>query len=84
MPVATANWQERVIASLARQGKPAIVVGGTGLYLKAIFHGLFPGAPSDPLVRQRLRREAGEKGWGRALPKASTDRSNHSPASPST
>ena len=51
-----------VIANLARQGKPAIVVGGTGLYLKAIFHGLFPGAPSDPLVRQRLRREAEEKG----------------------
>ena len=51
-----------VIASLARQGTPAIVVGGTGLYLKAIFHGLFPGAPSDPLVRQRLRREAEKKG----------------------
>jgi tRNA dimethylallyltransferase len=51
-----------VIANLARQGKPAIVVGGTGLYLKAIFHGLFPGAPSDQLVRQRLRREAEKKG----------------------
>ena len=51
-----------VISSLARQGKPAIVVGGTGLYLKAIFHGLFPGAPSDPLVRQLLRREAEKKG----------------------
>ncbi len=50
-----------VIASLAQQGKPAIVVGGTGLYLKAIFHGLFPGAPSDQLVRQRLRREAEKK-----------------------
>ena len=31
-----------VIASLARQGKPAIVVGGTGLYLKAIFTGFSP------------------------------------------
>jgi tRNA dimethylallyltransferase len=51
-----------VIAVLARQGKPAIVVGGTGLYLKAIFHGLFPGAPSDQLVRKRLRREAEKKG----------------------
>ncbi|MCG6943968.1 MAG: tRNA (adenosine(37)-N6)-dimethylallyltransferase MiaA [Deltaproteobacteria bacterium] len=53
-----------VIARLARQGKPALVVGGTGLYLKAIFHGLFPGAPSDPIVRQRLRREAAKKGRG--------------------
>lgn len=53
-----------VIARLARQGKPAIVVGGTGLYLKALFHGLFPGAPSDPLVRNRLRREAEQNGGG--------------------
>lgn len=47
-----------VIGNLARQGVTAIVVGGTGLYLKAIFHGLFPGAPSDRVVRQRLRGEA--------------------------
>lgn len=53
-----------VIARLARQGKPAIVAGGTGLYLKALFHGLFPGAPSDPLVRNRLRREAEQNGGG--------------------
>jgi tRNA dimethylallyltransferase len=51
-----------VIARLAREGKPAIVVGGTGLYLKAVFHGLFPGAPSDALVRNRLRREAEKNG----------------------
>ncbi len=51
-----------VIENLARQGKPAIVVGGTGLYLKAIFHGLFPEAPSNQERRQRLRHEAEQDG----------------------
>ncbi len=55
-----------VIVSLARQGKVAIMVGGTGLYLKAVFHGLFPGAFSDPVTRQRLHKEA-EKDGGSEL-----------------
>ena len=55
-----------VIRSLARQGKIAIIVGGTGLYLKAVFHGLFPGAFSDPVIRQRLHKEA-EKDGGSEL-----------------
>ena len=55
-----------VIRNLARQGKIAIIVGGTGLYLKAVFHGLFPGAFSDPVIRQRLHKEA-EKDGGSEL-----------------
>ena len=51
-----------VIRSLDEQGKIAIVVGGTGLYLKAVFHGLFPGPFSDPVIRQRLHKEAEKKG----------------------
>jgi tRNA dimethylallyltransferase len=47
-----------VIEDLDRRGTPAIVAGGTGLYLKAFFYGLFPGAPANRLLRQRLRREA--------------------------
>lgn len=53
---------KEVIENLARRGIPAIVVGGTGLYLKAIFHGLFPGAPRNQVVRQRLRAEAEKDG----------------------
>jgi tRNA dimethylallyltransferase len=46
-----------VIAGLHRRGVPPLVVGGTGLYLKALLHGLFPeGSPAGP-VRERLRRE---------------------------
>ena len=46
------------IENLDRRGTLAIVVGGTGLYLKAFFYGLFPGAPANLLLRQRLRQEA--------------------------
>jgi tRNA dimethylallyltransferase len=46
----------------SRYSQLAREVIASGLYLKAIFHGLFPGAPSDQLVRQRLRREAEKKG----------------------
>jgi len=44
----------------ARQALP-IVVGGTGLYLRALLEGLFPGPQRSDEVRQRLR-EAGRKG----------------------
>jgi tRNA dimethylallyltransferase len=54
-----------VIEDLDRRGTPAIVAGGTGLYLKAFFYGLFPGAPANRLLRKRLRREAeGDGGAG--------------------
>lgn len=54
------------IKNLVEEGKVAIVVGGTGLYLKALFHGLFHAAHSDQVIRQRLRRE-GEKDGGLEL-----------------
>jgi tRNA dimethylallyltransferase len=38
------------------------IVGGTGLYLKALLEGLFPGPGRDDGLRRRLDREAGEKG----------------------
>lgn len=38
------------------------VVGGSGLYLRALAEGLFPGPPSDPDLRAGLRAEAEAKG----------------------
>jgi tRNA dimethylallyltransferase len=35
--------------------KPVIAVGGTALYIKALFYGLFDGAGSDELVRTELK-----------------------------
>jgi tRNA dimethylallyltransferase len=45
----------------ARGGLP-IVAGGTGLYLKALLDGLFPGPGRDPALRAALETEAREKG----------------------
>ena len=36
-------------------GRPVIAVGGTGLYLRALLHGLGPQAPADPELRATLR-----------------------------
>jgi len=46
---------------LNRGGIP-YVVGGTGLYIKALLEGLFPGPGRDPDVRAALEEEAREKG----------------------
>jgi len=39
-----------------------IVVGGTGLYLRALIDGLFPGPPRSEELRERLRELASERG----------------------
>ena len=39
---------------------PLIATGGTPLYYKALFEGLFEGPPADDLIRDRLRQELGE------------------------
>jgi tRNA dimethylallyltransferase len=53
-----------IIDDLSRKGKPIIVVGGTGLYVKALVGGLFRCPPSQREVRQRLWEECEEKGSG--------------------
>jgi tRNA dimethylallyltransferase len=42
------------ITSIAARGKRPLVVGGSGLYLRALLSGLVEGAESDPEVRARL------------------------------
>ena len=42
------------IQSILKRTKLPLVVGGTGLYLKALLDGLFPEGRSDLKVRQRL------------------------------
>nr|HID60205.1 tRNA (adenosine(37)-N6)-dimethylallyltransferase MiaA [Desulfobacterales bacterium] len=53
---------DRVIHNLYRKGKPIFVVGGTGLYIRALIQGLFPGAEGDETIRQALRKEAESMG----------------------
>ena len=45
---------DRVIAELGARGVPAIVCGGTGLYVRALLLGLFEGPPGSPEVRAEL------------------------------
>lgn len=52
----------RVLDDLRRRDVLPIIVGGTGLYLKALLDGLFPGPGRDPEVRRRLDEEAAESG----------------------
>jgi tRNA dimethylallyltransferase len=47
---------------IVKKKKLPLIVGGTGLYIKALINGLFPGGGSDPELRQKLEMEAKEKG----------------------
>ncbi len=55
-------YGRQIIDQLHREGKPIWVVGGTGLYIKALTQGLFSSPQIDPEARERLRREAEGKG----------------------
>jgi tRNA dimethylallyltransferase len=48
--------------AIAARGHLPIVAGGTGLYIKALCDGLFPGPGRDPALRGALEAEAREKG----------------------
>ncbi len=50
------------LADIRDRGKLPIVVGGTGLYLRALLGGLFPGPPRSEELRTRLRESASAKG----------------------
>jgi tRNA dimethylallyltransferase len=50
-----------VIESTASRGVPLIATGGTPLYYKALFEGLFEGPSADAAVRERLSREPKEE-----------------------
>jgi tRNA dimethylallyltransferase len=51
-----------VLGDLARRGVPPLVVGGTGLYLRALLGGLFPQGEPPPGVRDRVRQELASLG----------------------
>ncbi len=52
---------DKVLNLDARRIVP-IVAGGTGLYIKALIHGLFGADPADPDVRMKLKEEANAYG----------------------
>jgi tRNA dimethylallyltransferase len=52
----------RAIQDISSRGRLPIVVGGTGLYLRALLEGLFAGPPRSDELRARLRERAAERG----------------------
>ncbi len=55
---------EAAIAAIAARGRPVIVCGGTGLYVRALLYGLFEGPPAVPALRAELDAVAAADGTG--------------------
>ena len=66
----------RAIADARAAGRVPIVVGGTGLYFKALLEGLSPVPAADPDVRAFWRAEAAQPARNRVAcaPRASAIR----------
>jgi len=54
----------KVIRTLHDQGKLPLVVGGTGLYIKSLIHGVFRSRSQNQGIRERLRGLAATHGVG--------------------
>lgn len=50
------------VAQVHARGRPVVAVGGTVLYFKAWYQGLFAGPAADPALRGTLRQQAVERG----------------------
>ena len=57
-----ASRAAETVLLIHERGRLPFVVGGTGLYLRSLIDGLFPGPGRDPVVRARLEREARTSG----------------------
>lgn len=50
------------IAGIRARGHMPIIAGGSGMYVKAVVDGIFKGVGKDAAIRERLGREAEERG----------------------
>jgi len=49
---------DEAISQICKRGNRPMLVGGSGMYFRAVVDGLFPGPQADPVLRKRLRQEA--------------------------
>ncbi|HLH75811.1 MAG TPA: tRNA (adenosine(37)-N6)-dimethylallyltransferase MiaA [Candidatus Binataceae bacterium] len=56
---------EAAIGEIAGRGRPILIVGGSGLYLRALRQGLFQGPPAAPALRRELMELARREGVDR-------------------
>lgn len=67
-PSTMAGWvraAEEAVRDIAGRGRVPVVVGGTGLYLRALLRGVLPAPAHDPGLRDRMRRVARRHGPAR-------------------
>jgi tRNA dimethylallyltransferase len=57
-----AEEAKRIIGDLIAREKSPLVVGGTGLYIRALTRGFFEGPRGDTKIREKLKSLAGKKG----------------------
>jgi tRNA dimethylallyltransferase len=57
-----ARQARQVLAEIKTRGHLPVLVGGTGLYLRALLEGLFPGPQRSEALRGRLRDRAENRG----------------------
>ncbi len=48
---------------IVTRGKIPLLVGGTGLYFRALLHGLSPMPSADPMLRAAIAEEGAARGW---------------------
>lgn len=64
-PFSVADYQslaDATIADIQNRDKRVLLVGGAGLYFRAIVDGLFEGPGANPALRKRLEAEAAQHG----------------------
>jgi len=64
-PFHAARWAalaREAIQGAGARGRLPVIVGGTGLYLRALLEGLFQAPPPDEEIRRRYRQEAEREG----------------------
>ncbi len=59
-----ARLARKALTEIKSRGNLPIVVGGTGLYLRALLDGLFPGPQRSEELRERLRQRVEQNGAG--------------------
>lgn len=64
-PFSVADYQkgaDEAISQIRHRGNVPVLVGGSGMYFRAVVDGLFDGPEAAPEFRQKLRQEARESG----------------------
>ena len=59
---AYARRADAVVRQLKAEGVVPVVVGGTGLYIRALVYGLFDAPPADSALRRRLQTQLDQEG----------------------